>query len=204
VGTRLANFWMHGYFLLQGDAKMAKSAGEFLRLKSLTDRGYDPLAYRYLCLTAHYRSQLNFTWDALDSASIALERMRKGFYALPGGGTGDGGYLERFTGEINDDLNLPRALALAWELLRGDVVDLPVARTTLAAFDRVFGLGLVEWRPREEAVPAVVQALAAARSAARAARQWAEADRLRGELHAAGWEMEDSSHGYALKRRSPE
>jgi cysteinyl-tRNA synthetase len=204
VGTRLANFWMHGYFLLQSDAKMAKSAGEFLRLKALTDRGYDPLAYRYLCLTAHYRSQLNFTWDALDSASIALERMRKGFYALPGGGTGDGAYLERFTGEINDDLNLPRALALAWELLRGDVVDVRVARTTLTAFDRVFGLGLAEWRPREEAIPDAVQALAAARSAARAAKQWAEADRLRGELHAAGWEMEDRSDGYALKPRSPE
>jgi len=204
VGTRLANFWMHGYFLLQSDAKMAKSAGEFLRLKSLIDRGYDPLAYRYLCLTAHYRSQLNFTWDALDSAAIALERMRKGFYALPGGGAGDGGYLERFTGEINDDLNLPRALALAWELLRGDVVDLRVAKTTLTAFDRVFGLGLTEWQPREEAIPEAVQALAAARSAARAAKQWAEADRLRGELHAAGWEMEDRSDGYALKRRSPD
>ena len=204
VGTRLANFWMHGYFLLQSDAKMAKSAGEFLRLKSLIDRGYDPLAYRYLCLTAHYRSQLNFTWDALDSASIALERMRKGFYALPGGRAGDGGYLERFTAEINDDLNLPRALALAWELLRGDVVDVGVARTTLAAFDRVFGLGLAEWQPREEAIPEAVQALAAARSAARAAKQWAEADRLRGELHAAGWEMEDRSDGYALKRRSPD
>jgi cysteinyl-tRNA synthetase len=204
VGTRLANFWMHGYFLLQSDAKMAKSAGEFLRLKSLTDRGYDPLAYRFLCLTAHYRSQLSFTWDALDSAAIALERMRKGFYALPEGGAGDGAYLERFTGEINDDLNLPRALALAWELLRGDVVDVRVARTTLAAFDRVFGLGLVEWRPREDAVPEAVQALAAARSAARAAKQWAEADRLRGELHSAGWEMEDRAEGYALKRRSPE
>jgi cysteinyl-tRNA synthetase len=130
--------------------------------------------------------------------------MRKGFYALPGGGTGDGAYLERFTGEINDDLNLPRALALAWELLRGDVVDVRVARTTLAAFDRVFGLGLAEWRPREEAIPDAVQALAAARSAARAAKQWAEADRLRGELHSAGWEMEDRAEGYALKRRSPE
>jgi len=202
VGTRLANFWMHGYFLLQSDAKMAKSAGEFLRLKALTDRGYDPLAYRYLCLTAHYRSQLNFTWDALDSASIALERMRKGFYALPGGRAGDGGYLERFTAEINDDLNLPRALALAWELLRGDVVDVGVARTTLAAFDRVFGLGLAQWQPREEAIPEAVQALAAARSAARVAKQWAEADRLRSELHNAGWEMEDRPDGYALKRRA--
>ena len=128
--------------------------------------------------------------------------MRKGFYALPGGRAGDGGYLERFTAEINDDLNLPRALALAWELLRGDVVDVGVARTTLAAFDRVFGLGLAQWQPREEAIPEAVQALAAARSAARVAKQWAEADRLRSELHNARWEMEDRADGYALKRRA--
>ena len=66
---RLANFWMHGYFLLANDAKMAKSAGGFLRLATLDERGVDPLAYRYLCLTAHYRSQLNFTWEALDAAA---------------------------------------------------------------------------------------------------------------------------------------
>jgi len=203
VGTRLANFWMHGYFLLEGEAKMAKSAGEFLRLKSLTDRGYDPLAYRYLCLTAHYRSQLNFTWEALDGAATALERMRRGFCALPGGGAPDAGYLERFTAEVNDDLNLPRALALAWEVLRGDVVDRPSGRATLAAFDRVFGLRLAEWQPRREAVPETIQALAAARQAARAARNWAEADRLRAELNAAGWEVEDRPDGYSLKRRSP-
>jgi cysteinyl-tRNA synthetase len=202
VGTRLANFWMHGYFLLAGDAKMAKSAGEFLRLKSLTDRGYDPLAYRYLCLTAHYRSQLNFTWDALDAAATALDRLRRGFRALPDGGAPDPGYLERFTAEINDDLNVARALALAWELLRGELVDQRGAKATLAAFDRVFGLGLAAWQPRQEAVPEAVHALAAARSAARAAKQWAEADRLRAELHAAGWEIEDRADGYALKRRT--
>ena len=201
VGTRLANFWMHGYFLLEGDAKMAKSAGGFLRLKSLTDRGYDPLAYRYLCLTAHYRSQLNFTWEALDGAATALERMRRGFHALPEGGTPDAGYLERFTAEVNADLNVPRALALAWELLRGEAVDPRATRATLAAFDRVFGLELAQWQPREESVPEAVHALAAARSAARAARNWAEADRLRAELHAAGWEVEDRPDGYGLKRR---
>src|SRR5258706_7707494 len=113
--------------------------------------------------------------------------MRKGFYALPEGGTGDGAYLERFTGEINDDLNLPRALALAWELLRGDVVDVRVARTTLAAFDRVFGLGLAEWRPREAAIPDAVQALAAPRRAAPAAQQWGGAGPAGGRLHAGGW-----------------
>jgi cysteinyl-tRNA synthetase len=202
VGTRLANFWMHGYFLLSNDAKMAKSAGEFLRLASLVERGYDPLAFRYLCLTAHYRSQLNFTWDSLDAAATALDRMRRGFHALPATPRAepDAPQLERFTAEINNDLNVPRALALAWELLRSDLA--PSARkATLAAFDRVFGLGLATWQPKEEAIPEAVHALAAARAAARAAKDWAEADRLRQELQAAGWEVEDQPGGHALRRR---
>ena len=201
VGTRLANFWMHGYFLLDNDAKMAKSAGEFLRLTTLVERGYDPLAFRYLCLTAHYRSQLNFTWDALDAAATALDRMRRGAYDLPGGGAPDQNALERFTAEINDDLNIPRALAIAWELLRGDLIDPAAAKASLLAFDRVFGLSLATWQPRQEAIPEAVHALAAARAAARSAKDWAEADRLRAELQAAGWEVEDGSTGYTLKRR---
>jgi cysteinyl-tRNA synthetase len=202
VGTRLANFWLHGYFLLSNDAKMAKSAGEFLRLQSLVDRGYDPLAFRYLCLTAHYRGQLNFTWDALDSAAIALDRMRNGVYALreAGAASPDPALIERFTAEINDDLNVPRGLAVAWEALRGALP--PAARrATLLEFDRVFGLGLAAWVPKREAVPDAVKALAEARLAARRAKDWPEADRLRGELHAAGWEMEDRADGYALKKR---
>jgi cysteinyl-tRNA synthetase len=202
VGTRLANFWLHGYFLLANDAKMAKSAGEFLRLASLGERGVDPLAYRYLCLTAHYRSQLNFTWDALDAAAVALDRMRQGVYALRDAGAAapDAERIERFGNEINDDLNTPRALAVAWEVLRGDLPP-AVRRATLVAFDRVFGLGLAAWVPKVEAIPDDVRALAEARAAARRAKQWAEADRLRGALHAAGWEMEDQPGGYALKRR---
>jgi cysteinyl-tRNA synthetase len=203
VGTRLANFWMHGYFLLSNDAKMAKSAGGFLRLQALIDRGYDPLAYRYLCLTAHYRSQLNFTWDALDAAGKGLERLRNGIFALGGmdsdGAQADAGYLERFTAEINDDLNLPRALALAWEVLRG-ASDAATKKATLLAFDRVFGLGLRSWAPKTESIPEAIAALAAARAAARQTRQWAEADRLRAEIQAAGWEMEDRPAGYLLRR----
>jgi cysteinyl-tRNA synthetase len=201
-GTRLANFWMHGYFLLSNDAKMAKSAGEFLRLKALTDRGYDPLAYRYLCLTAHYRGQMIFTWDALDAATTALDRMRNGIHALADApeAAPDAGAIDRFTADINDDLNVPRALAIAWEVLRGDLPP-GVKRATLLAFDRVFGLALATWVPKQEAIPADVAALAAERAAARAAKNWAEADRLRGLLQAAGWDMEDSAGGYALKRR---
>jgi cysteinyl-tRNA synthetase len=75
-GTRLANFWMHGHFLLLEDAKMAKSRGEFLRMQSLIDRGYDALAYRYFCLGAHYRAKLSFTWEAFDATATALQRLR--------------------------------------------------------------------------------------------------------------------------------
>jgi cysteinyl-tRNA synthetase len=203
VGTRLANFWMHGYFLLQNDAKMAKSAGEFLRIEALVERGYDPLAFRYLCLTAHYRTQLNFTWDALDAAAMGLARMRGGFHALSADASAmaDVDAIARFTDYINDDLNTPRALALAWETLRGDMPQV-VRRATLARFDDVFGLGLASWQPVEEETPADVRALAQARADARKAKDWAEADRLRAALHEAGWEVEDKPDGYALKRRA--
>jgi len=192
---------MHGYFLLANDAKMAKSAGEFLRLASLDERGIDPLAYRYLCLTAHYRSQMNFTWEALDAAQTGLARLRQGFHALPDEPAAPDPVLtERFSDEINDDLNLPRALAVAWETLRGDLAP-GVKRATLARFDEVFGLGLATWTPKVDDAPSDVKALADARFAARKAKAWAEADRLRAALHATGWDMEDRADGYALKRR---
>jgi cysteinyl-tRNA synthetase len=202
AGTHLANFWMHGYFLLANDAKMAKSAGEFLRVASLADRGYDPLAFRYLCLTSHYRTQLNFTFEALDAAQTGLDRMRQGFHALPDDRDvrPDPALVERFGDELNDDLNLPRALAVAWETLRGS---LPAAakRATLAKFDDVLGLGLAAWQPKAVDAPADVRELADARAAARKARNFAEADRLRAALVDLGWDMEDRPDGYKLKRR---
>ena len=204
VGTHLANFWLHGYFLLLKDAKMAKSAGEFLRLQSLIDRGYDPLAYRYLCLTGHYRSQLNFTWEAQDAAATGLERMRQSFFALPDdpGAQPNAAFRARFADCINDDLNMPRALAVAWELLRGETVAPAETKATLKEFDRVFGLALERWAPREAHVPDSVKALADARAAARKAKNWAEADRLRQEIADAGFELEDRADGYSLKPKS--
>jgi len=202
VQTRLANFWMHGYFLLVDDAKMAKSDGDFLRLEALIERGYDPLAFRYLCLTAHYRTQMSFTWDALDGAATALDRMRVGFHALPADSAAqpDPEVVDRFTNELNDDLNVSRALAVGWQLLRGDELDRPVIRATLAKLDEVLGLGLAEWRPTVDEVPEHVRALAEARASARKNRQWAEADRLRAALGGNGWEMEDRPDGYLLKK----
>lgn len=200
VGTRLANYWLHGYFLLLGDEKMSKSKGEFLRLQLLVDKGYDPLAYRYLCLTAHYRSQLNFTWDALDAAQTALHRLRTQVHALGAGGEADEKYLERYRGEVNDDLNFPRALALGWEVLKSDL-PLATKKATLLAFDEGFGLGLAQWQPKEEIIPEEVAALAQARWEAKKTKNWAEADRLRNEVHAAGYEIEDQADGYRVKRK---
>jgi cysteinyl-tRNA synthetase len=201
VGTRLANFWLHGYFLLLSGEKMAKSAGKPPLVQTLIDHGYDPLAFRYLCLTGHYRTQLNFTWEALDAAATGLERMRASFHALPidAAAQPDAELIERFTVCVNDDLNVPRALAIAWEALRGDLPP-AIKRATLARFDQVFGLGLARWTPKAIDVPGAITALADARAAARKAKNWGEADRLRGELLAAGWEMEDRAGGYTLKR----
>jgi cysteinyl-tRNA synthetase len=201
VGTRLANFWMHGYFLTTNNAKMAKSSGDFLRISLLQERGYDPLAYRYLCLTAHYRTQMRFSWEALDAATTALDRMRQGIHALPDESSAqpEAAYIARFTDQVNDDLNVPRALAVAWEVLRGDLPP-AVRRATLIKFDDVCGLRLAQWQPTEEVAPPDVQALADARAAARGSKAWAEADRLRGALAASGWEMEDLAKGFKLKR----
>ena len=187
VGTRLANFWMHGYFLLLNDAKMAKSAGEFLRVQSLIERGYDPLVYRYLCLTAHYRTQMSFSWEAMDAAATALDRMRNGFFALPADPLAQRrcGVSRAIHGRDRTTTSTCRARSPS----RGRCCAATCRRRSSARrcsrFDDVLGLRLAQWEPRRKTVPAEVKALAEARAAARKAKQWAEADRLRGELAAA-------------------
>jgi cysteinyl-tRNA synthetase len=114
-----ARYWLHGSFLRLADSdKMSKSDGSFIRLETLVERGFDPLAYRYLVLTAHYRSKLVFSWEALEAAQTALGRLRRAYHELPAGGAADPAYRERMLAELNDDLNTPRALALAWEVLK--------------------------------------------------------------------------------------
>jgi len=194
-GTQLANFWMHGYFLQMNDAKMAKSAGEFLRLQTLIDRGYDPLTYRYFCLNGHYRSKLNFTWEGMDGAQTALNRLRSAVYKLGEPGATDQSYREQFTTRVNNDLNMPQALALTWELVKGDV---PAAekKATLLLFDQVLGLRLGEWRPADQTdIPEKIVALVEQRQQARAEKDWQQADALRLQIAAAGFEVKDTAEG---------
>ena len=199
-GTRLANFWLHGYFLQVADARMAKSAGDFLRLTTLIDRGYDPLAYRFFCLGAHYRARLNFTWDGLDSAATALNRLRRAACDWGEPSQVDDGYAAQFAAHINDDLNTPRALALVWDLAKSDL-SASTKKATLLHFDRVLGLRLAERRSIEDTVPDDIMALVERRQQARAAKRWQDADALRGQVVASGFDIEDTPQGPRVRAR---
>ena len=199
-GTRLANFWMHGYFLQIDDSRMAKSSGEFLRLQVLIDRGYDPVAYRFFTMSAHYRAKLNFTWDGLDSAAISLDRLRNMVFEWGTPGVIDENFAEQFSSQINDDLNMPRALAVTWELARSS---LPAAtkKATILLYDRVLGLGLSSWQPTKEEIPDEILALAQQRQAARTEKRWGDADAFRLQITQAGYEIEDTPQGPRIKVR---
>ncbi len=199
-GTELANFWLHGYFLETDQAKMSKSSGEFLRLQTLIERNYDPLSYRYLCLTAHYRSDLKFTWESLDSAQTTLNRLRHSAHACGEAGIPDRQYLQQFQQNIYDDLNTPKALAVVWNLLKSD---LPASskKATLLQCDNVLGLNLKNWQPTVLEIPDSVKTLVRLRDQARKARNWNEADRLRTQIAELGYEIEDAVDGAALKKK---
>jgi cysteinyl-tRNA synthetase len=199
-GTHLANFWMHGYFLQIDESRMGKSVGNFLRLQTLLDRGYDPLAWRLFCLSAHYRSRLNFTWENLEGSETALSRLRIAAYEWGAPGTPDGGYLAKFIAQINDDLNLPRAMALTWDLVKS-ALPASTKKATLLEFDRILGLGLAFWEPTAEAVPEEIVALVGQREQARKERRWKEADALRGQVRTLGYEVEDTVQGPQVRAR---
>jgi len=199
-GTNLANFWMHGYFLQLEAEKMSKSTGKFLRIQTLIDRGYDPLAYRYFCLSAHYRAKLSFSWEGLDGANNALERLRNTVYEWAPAGRADEGYIEKFIEQINDDLNMPRALAVTWDVVRSDL-DAATKKATILFFDRILGFRLDQWQPAQEIIPAEILALVELRQAARSEKRWADADSLRRQVSEAGYEIEDTPQGARVKAR---
>ncbi len=199
-GTTLANFWLHGYFLETEQAKMSKSRGETLRLKTLIERGYDPLCYRYLCLTAHYRSDLKFTWESLDSAVIALDRLRSKAASWGEPGQPDAATLADFSREVYRDLNTARALAVLWAMVKSDL-PAAVKKATVLHLDRILGLDVGDWQPAEIEIPAEVAALATARAQARQNRDWREADRLRAAIHDLGFEIDDCADGERVRRR---
>ena len=200
-----AKIWMHNNFLVERSGKMSKSSGEFLRLQLLIDKGYHPLAYRMMCLQAHYRSELEFSWEGLGAALTRLKRMVMAGHALRDVAASTAPHpklaplIERFECAIADDLNTAVALTIFEEVLSLKKVDEAAKRAVLEKMDSVLGLGLLnltraDLRIRLKAATiteAEIEAILTRRRQARADKDFAASDALRDELAAAGVEVMD-------------
>jgi cysteinyl-tRNA synthetase len=206
VGHQVVTTWVHGAHLLTEGRRMAKSAGNFYALADLRERGHSALAARLLFLQARYGSQFNLTWDALAGAERTLDRLRArvaGWARDPGPPTGPthgvARYEERFWAAVDDDLDTPTALAVLHEL-EGDESLPPAARfASVTAFDRFLGLDLAA--EVGQTLPAGARELIADREQARAARDFAAADRLRDRLATLGVEVTDTRAGTTWRLR---
>lgn len=220
TGKEFVKTWMHCAHLKVNGEKMSKSAGNFFTLRDLIEKGWSGREIRYVLVNAHYRQGLNFAFSALEDARKSLARIDTCVDALErlAGGAGAGGpvpefaqnALAEFTAAINDDLNTPKAFAALFELVRhanawmqgGDVPPASAA-AILGVFRRMDSvLGVIFFGKSEKAeVPPEIQALLNQRSEARKAKNWAESDRIRDEIAAAGWVVKDSRDGQSVTRR---
>jgi cysteinyl-tRNA synthetase len=201
-----ARIWMHNNFLIDRGGKMSKSTGEFLRLQLLHDRGYHPLAYRLLCLQAHYRSELEYSWDNLGAALTRLKRMVMAIAQLRGVGTAPTirnakltPLLARFDEAMSDDLNTPVALTLLDEAVSTKKVPVEEKRALIEAMDAVLGLDLLNLTradlrlaPKAATITqAEIEGALEKRKAARAEKDFATSDAIRDSLVASGVEVMD-------------
>jgi cysteinyl-tRNA synthetase len=209
TGKPFVNIWMHGRFLRwnEDDRRMSKRSGEFLVVGDLVTRGFDPLAFRYHCLTASYRVPLTFSWAGMESAAEGLRGLRENVRRLAEETRATSvtappsALAKRFRAAIADDFNAPEALAVTWKTIRAanraaDDTEKRTLLETVLDFDRVLGLGLgLADIVDAEALPAEIATLIERREAARTARDWATADELRESIRRHGYEIEDTPSG---------
>ncbi len=207
TGKPYVRFWVHGEFLVLRAGKMSKSGGTFVTLQTLRDKGYDPLDYRYLCLTAHYRTQLEFTYESLDSARKSLQTLRKEITIAKVSAGADlsakkvAAAKAKFQAAMEDDLNAPKALAVVWEVLRGAELN-AAEKVEFAQFaDSILALDLL-YAPEEKEgkLPAEVEAVLQERAAARQAKDYKKSDELRDKLAALGYRVKDTPKGQETEK----
>jgi cysteinyl-tRNA synthetase len=199
TGKKWVNYWMHGEFLILEKDKMSKSKGAFVKTSDIVEKGINPLAYRYLCLTAHYRSKLVFSWENLENAEKSYNSMRNRVLLAKeeGGKKNEKLYkdLEKeFLERINDDMDIPRALAVAWAVLKSNLSGSEKIEL-IEKFDQVLGLKLLE----EKKLPTGAAELIKERDKARAEKNWARSDKLRDQLKKMGVIVEDTPKGTRWK-----
>jgi len=193
TGKQFSRFWMHGEFIvIKGDEKMSKSAGNFMTLQSLVDKGFDPLAYRYFTFSAHYRQKLRFSLEALTSSQKALSNLRGHIQMWDDPRIGCAEFERRFFDAIADDLNIPQALAVMWEMIKSDN---PTAakHQSLILFDEILGLGLSEIKKRE--IPQEILHILKERAIARKEKNYTKADELRDLSARKGFPINDTQEG---------
>lgn len=204
-----ANYWMHCEFLLVDGGKMSKSLGNIYTLKELENLGIEPLAYKLFCFTSHYRNKLNFTFESVKASQKALERLREGYARhLNGKESVDEniliGFEERFHKAINDDLNMPLAMGIVWEVVKLDKKSEKIARL-LEKFDEVMGLDLKNYKnyikgETQIEIPEEIQKILEERKKAREEKDWSKSDMLRDKLKEEGYIVKDMPKGMEIEK----
>ena len=197
-----AHYWMHGEYLLINGGKMSKSLGNVYLLDDIVNRGYDPLVYRLFNFSCHYKGKLNFTWEGIESASVALNRLREGYQKHLAGNANisDDVIAEienKFHQAINDDLNMPLAMSAVWEAVKYQDKS-PKMAELLEKFDTVLGLKITE--KKEEKIPQEILDLVEQRKIARQDKNWTESDRLRDLIAEKGYSVKDTKDGVEVSK----
>lgn len=206
LGHPAAHFWMHGEFLLVDSGRMGKSLGNAYTLAELKKRGYEPDVFRYFCLNAHYRQKLNFTFEGMDSAKTSLKNLRAALakHKDAAGELSDDivdEFKADFDDAINDDLNIPKALGIVWTIAKYDIKNNKLYDLIMNC-DSILGLGLDLNKQEEEVIDPLddeITAMIEARTAAKKAKNFAEADRIRNELADRGIQLIDTPEGTKWK-----
>ncbi len=195
-----ANCWMHGEYLLINGGKMSKSLGNVYLIKDIKEKGYDPIVYKLFSYSSHYRNKLNFTWEGIEAASKSLLRFKNGYQTHKIGKDNVSDeivmqYEERFHKAINDDLNMPLAMGVVWEVVRNEVKS-PKLAELLLKFDEVLGLKInAEITQKEEKLPEEILELIEQRKKARENKEWAKSDELRDLIRTKGYLVKDTKNG---------
>ena len=200
-----AQFWMHGEYLLINGGKMSKSLGNVYLIKDIKEKGYDPLVYRLFSFSSHYRNKLNFTWEAIDATSKSLERLKNSYQThLAGKDEIQDKILEeleiKFNEAINDDLNMPLAMSVVWEVAKQEVKSPKIAKL-LEKFDTVLGLKITEQiSKKQEEIPQEILELVEQRKQARENKDWEKSDELRDKIQEKGYIVKDTKSGIEIQK----
>lgn len=203
TGRKFVNYWLHGGYLLVDNEKMSRSKGNVYTISDLEKKGFDPLSFRYLTLMTHYKSKMNFTWEALQGAQVAYKRLIEEVSLWDRPKIGCAEFEERFLNAINNDLNMPEALSIVWEMVKSDY---PASAKAESIFrmDEVLGLDLVNAKKKKKKIKVVVpdniKRFIEEREGLRKARSYTKADHLRNKIKKLGYIIKDTKKGIEVEK----